>query len=160
LYQEYKDVLYGMARRYTKTSTDAEDVLMESFVKIFKSIDKYEGKGSFEGWMKRIVTFTAIDFYRKKEQKDLGLSENEEFEIDETIESTVVEELEAQEIILLMNELPNGYRMILNMYAIEGYSHKEIAKELGISEGTSKSQLSKARKLFATLLNERGIERA
>jgi RNA polymerase sigma-70 factor (ECF subfamily) len=156
LWDNYKSVLFGVCLRYTKTHADAEEILQEGYVKIFNSLNNYEGKGSFEGWMKRIMVFTAIDWHRKK--KPEYLSENEEEEITETTEDYIEEGMDADMVLDIMQELPEGYRMVLNLYAIEGYSHKKIAEQLNISVGTSKSQLAKARKFFANKLKEVGIE--
>lgn len=159
LYEQYKGIFYGLCLRYCRNKTDAEEVLQEGFVKIFNSISKFEGKGSFEGWMKRIIIFTSIDYYRSKSKKNEVLNEFEDHEVDNEVNANILEAMDAELIIDLLQQLPNGYRTVLNMYAIEGYTHKEIAQKLEISEGTSKSQLSKARKLFQNILNEAGVER-
>lgn len=156
LWEKYKSVLFGICLRYTKTNTDAEEVLQEGFIKIFNSLVKYEGKGSFEGWMKRVMVYTAIDLHRKK--KPEYLSENEEEEITEITEDYIEESMDADTIMEIMHQLPDGYKVVLNLYAVEGFTHKEIAQELNISIGTSKSQLAKARKYFANLLKAQGIE--
>ena len=156
LWEKYKSVLFGICLRYTKTNTDAEEVLQEGFIKIFNSLVKYEGKGSFEGWMKRVMVYTAIDLHRKK--KPEYLSKNEEEEITEITEDYIEESMDADTIMEIMHQLPDGYKVVLNLYAVEGFTHKEIAQELNISIGTSKSQLAKARKYFANLLKAQGIE--
>ena len=156
LWEKYKSVLFGICLRYTKTNTDAEEVLQEGFIKIFNSLVKYEGKGSFEGWMKRVMVYTAIDLHRKK--KPEYLSKNEEEEITEITEDYIEESMDADTIMEIMHQLPDGYKVVLNLYAVEGFTHKEIAQELNISIGTSKSKLAKARKYFANLLKAQGIE--
>lgn len=140
----------GICLRYAKDQLEAEDILQDGFVKIYTNIHRYKPFGSFEGWMKRIFINTAIEYYRQRKKfliSEIEI-ENEEFEIKED----VVDKMAAEEILELMKELPDGYRMVFNMYAIEGYSHKEIAEELNISVGTSKSQYSRARNYFQQLL--------
>lgn len=145
--------MYGIAMRYSKSQAEAEDILQDSFIKIVNSIGAYQSEGSFEGWLKRIVQNTAINSYRSQLKFNLyvDLSEQELLLSDESPEA-IFESLEAKEIILLFNRMPEGYRLILNLYCIDGYSHKEIARMMNISEGTSKSQLFKAKKYLKSLL--------
>ena len=146
-------MLYGIAMRYSKSQAEAEDILQDSFIKVFNSIGAYQLGGSFEGWLKRIVQNTAINSYRSQLKFNLyvDVSEQELLLSDESPEA-IFESLEAKEIILLLNRMPEGYRLILNLYCIDGYSHKEIAQMMNISEGTSKSQLFKAKKYLKSLL--------
>lgn len=141
LYDTYAKKLYGICLRYSKDEIEAQDILQDSFVKIYTKLDTYQYTGSFEGWMKRIVTNTAIEYYRRK--VDLITVED----ISYSPYLTVQEEktLEVEELLKMIQNMPEGYRMIFNLYVIEGYSHNEIADKLKISEGTSKSQLSRAR---------------
>src|SRR5690554_7456055 len=132
--------------RYSKDDDEAQDVLQMGFIKVFKRIATYRKEGSFEGWVRRIMVNTAVDNYQKRkinpEVIDIGEVQDlagEGFEMDT---------LEVQDLLKLIRQLPEGFRMVFNMYAIEGYTHKEIAKVLNISEGTSKSQLSRARALL------------
>ena len=131
-----------VCRRYTKSLEDAEEVLANGFIKIFKQMDQYQGKGPFEAWMRRIMVNESINFIRY--QKNLFV------EWTDQVASTHNEENlgddGVQELLHLIDELPMGYRTVFNLYAIEGYPHKEIAEMLGISESTSKSQLNRARK--------------
>ena len=129
----------------------AEDILQEALVKVFNKLNKYSGLGSFEGWIRRITVNTALDFIRKNKKRQLNAS-LEEVGYGIKKEQFVVEELTAKELMKIIQKIPTGYRTIFNMYAIEGYSHKEIAQELSISESTSKSQLSRARATIKELL--------
>lgn len=133
----------GVCLRYAKNQAEAEDILQDGFVKVFSNMHKFQPYGSFEGWVRRIFVNTAIEYYRQRRRfmiNDIEL-ENQDFEFGDD----VVDKMAAEEIIALIKDMPDGYRMVFNMYAIEGYSHKEIADELGISVGTSKSQYSRAR---------------
>ena len=133
----------GVCLRYAKNQAEAEDILQDGFVKVFSNMHKFQPYGSFEGWVRRIFVNTAIEYYRQRRRfmiNDIEL-ENQDFEFSDD----VLDKMAAEEIIALIKDMPDGYRMVFNMYAIEGYSHKEIADELGISVGTSKSQYSRAR---------------
>lgn len=133
----------GVCLRYAKNQAEAEDILQDGFVKVFSNLHKFQPYGSFEGWVRRIFVNTAIEYYRQRRRfmiNDIEL-ENQDFEFSDD----VLDKMAAEEIIALIKDMPDGYRMVFNMYAIEGYSHKEIADELGISVGTSKSQYSRAR---------------
>jgi RNA polymerase sigma-70 factor (ECF subfamily) len=154
LFKRYYRVLLGIAMRYCRSREEAEDVLQDAFIKIFQNINSYNGSGSFEGWMKRTVQFTAINNYRSNLKANLRveISETEETVSDKSIESFFYE-IDPPEIIGLLQQLPEGYRMAVNLYFIDGYSHKEIAEMMDISVGTSKSQLFKAKNYLKHLLN-------
>jgi RNA polymerase sigma-70 factor (ECF subfamily) len=154
LFKRYYRILLGIAMRYCRGREEAEDVLQDAFIKIFQNIGSYNGSGSFEGWMKRIVQFTAINNYKSNLKANLHveISETEEALSDKSFESFFCE-FETTEIIGLLQQLPEGYRMAINLYFIDGYSHKEIAEMLGSSTGTSKSQLFKAKNYLKHLLN-------
>jgi RNA polymerase sigma factor (sigma-70 family) len=141
LYDTFASRLYGICLRYSKNEEEAQDILQDSFIKIFTKLDTYKYTGSFEGWLKRIVTNTSIEYYRRKIEtekvEDISFNPYLAIESDKS--------LEIEELLKMIQELPEGYRMIFNMYAIDGYTHGEIAHKLNISEGTSKSQLSRAR---------------
>lgn len=146
LYQKYSAMLFGVSLRYTNCRDDAEDVLQEGFVKIFKNISMYSMDKSFEGWIRRIVINTAITHYRKNlkhaYQEDVTGTAGEKAESAHYHES----EFTKEELLNAINALPHGYRTVFNMYVIEGYKHKEIAEILEIDINTSKSQLSRAKK--------------
>ena len=143
LYDKHASHMLGLCKRYIKGEMEAEDVMIKGFMKVFTKIDLFAGKGSFEGWMKRIMINEALGYIRKN--KSMYLEMEIEAADKEPDFDTLSTELEAMDLLKMVNGLPSGYRTIFNLYAIEGYSHKEIAELLGISENTSKSQLSRAR---------------
>lgn len=132
----------------------AEDVLVIAFTRIFEKIDKFKGEGSFEGWIRRIVVNEALTALRKSRAMML------ETDLDQADRqpdySSLADQLEAEDLLKMIDELPPGYRVVFNMYAIDGFSHKEIAEQLGISENTSKSQLSRARSYLQKVLADAG----
>ncbi|WP_414523982.1 RNA polymerase sigma factor [Umezakia ovalisporum] len=148
LYYRYGSKMLAICMRYTRTTHEAEDLFHEAFVRVFEKINQYKGQGSFEGWMRRIFVTTAINYFQKN-KKDLGLKE-----MDHTVEAisykeeSAIDRLSAEELTRLISQLPAGYRMVFNLFVIEGYNHPEIAEMLQISEGTSKSQLAKARAML------------
>jgi RNA polymerase sigma-70 factor (ECF subfamily) len=151
LYLLYKDRLYVLCLKYCKNTKDAEDVLQDSFVTIFTKISKYNATGSFEGWLKRITINKAIDKYHEKKVKHLPL-------IEEITENIVIEDnltdFSLDFILQLVQELPNRYRMVFNLYELDDYSHKEIADLLKISIGTSKSNLHRAKLILKEKLTQ------
>ncbi|RIJ41665.1 RNA polymerase sigma factor [Pontibacter oryzae] len=142
LYERFAAQMYGVCLRYLKNEMDAEEALLNGFMKIYQYINRFEAKGSFEGWVRRIMVNEALAFLRKKEPLYMGIEENH---IQVAGNTSADQDLAEGELMALLHTLPAGYRAVFNLYAIEGYSHKEIADMLGITEGTSKSQLSKAR---------------
>lgn len=150
LYNRFASKMYGVCLRYANNAEGAEDILQEGFIKIFNKIDSYRGEGSFEGWIRRIFVNTAIEHFRKKIYLQ-PITETEE----NTVEGkylSVLDSLAEKDIIQLVQQLSPGYRTVFNMYVVEGYSHKQIAEILGISEGTSKSQLSRAKLILQDLV--------
>lgn len=129
----------------------AEDVLVEAFFKVFTKIDQFQGEGSFEGWIRRIVVNESLMHLRKRKPTENAL---EPLESDAKTSLTMQDSLEAADILALLNQLPNGYRTIFNLYVIEGYKHREIAEKLNISINTSKSQLILAKKRMRDLVNQ------
>ncbi|MFK7970182.1 MAG: RNA polymerase sigma factor [Bacteroidia bacterium] len=156
LYTRYAPDLLAVCYRYAKDRDEAEDILQEGFVKIFQKIARYEFQGSFEGWMRRIVVNTAIDHIRRNKKRQL------ETDIDEAREVFVAEgaigQLELEYLYEIIQELPPGYRLVFNLYAIEGYSHKEIGEQMGITESTSRSQYTRARALLMKRICEDRME--
>lgn len=151
LYKRYNRVLFAICLRYSPDYSEAEDNLQDAFITIFKKIEQFEGKGSFEGWMKRVTVNTVLQKYRK--QRTYSIVEEAQ------IEDTVEEEIESEDIPLnfllqIVQELPNQYRLVFSMYVLDGYAHKEIAEALGISEGTSKSNLARARTILKNKIEE------
>lgn len=150
LYNRFAPKMYGVCLRYAANAEEAEDILQEGFIKIFNKINSYRGDGSFEGWIRRIFVNTAIEHFRKKIYLQ-PITETEE----NTVEGkylSVLDNLAEKDIIQLVQQLSPGYRTVFNMYVVEGYSHKQIAEILGISEGTSKSQLSRAKMILQDLV--------
>jgi len=158
LFEKYAPRMYTVCLRYAKDSDEAQDILQDTFIKIFKKLDAYNGMGSFEGWIRRITVNTALDHIRKNVKfQDNTQIENESFRIEQN--TFFGDGLEEEELMQIINEMPDGYRIVFNMFAIEGYSHREIAEQLNISENTSKSQYSRARGYLIQKLNEIGFER-
>lgn len=149
LYDRYAPLFLSMAIRYTCQYEEAEDVMIHAFYKIFDKIDSYRGEGSFEGWMKRIVVNEALMHIRKRTNLHLAVEINE---ISKLEHQNVVDKLQYEDLLSLLDQLPDGYRTIFNLYVIEGYKHREIAKLLGISINTSKSQLILAKKRMRGLI--------
>jgi RNA polymerase sigma-70 factor, ECF subfamily len=153
-YDTYSPVLLAICMRYTAVREDAEDVMHESMIRILKGLDKFNHRfsGSFEVWIRRITVNASLNFLREKmkAQKLNGWESREAIRLNEDPDdsSSLPQQLEPEAVIRLIGELPDGYRTVLNLYVFENYSHKDIAMELGISENTSKSQLSKARALL------------
>jgi RNA polymerase sigma factor (sigma-70 family) len=152
LYDKYSPVLFGMALRYASCSTEAEDMLQEAFINIFKNINQYKGHGSFEGWMKRILINASIGYIRKY-KKYLNDSFDDVQEIKVKGVSFEDSDFTKDELLNAIHSLPEGFRIVFNLYAIEGYKHREIAEILDIQVGTSKSQYSRARQMLMNKLN-------
>jgi len=145
LFERYHASLMGICMRYSKSKSEAEDVLLMGFTRIFKKINTYSGKGSFEGWMRKIIVNIAIDNFRRN-NKYYFHEIVEESGYDLEYAEYIPDNLTLEEILKTIQSLPNGYRVVFNMFAIEGFSHKEIAEMMDISESTSKTQYLKARK--------------
>jgi len=145
LYELHTPKMLSVCRYYIKDLQQAEEVLLNGFFKVFTNIKHFKNEGSFEGWIRRIMIREAISYLRQKKQIEF-VSDNIEIHDEQT--NNIKTQIDVAEIQQLIDELPEGYRMVFVMYAIEGYKHSEIADLLKISEGTSKSQLFKARKLL------------
>lgn len=141
IYHLFAGKLFAICLKYSKTQQEAEDNLQEAFITIFKKIDQFKFKGSFEGWMKRIVINTALQTYRQKKVLNL-VEENYPDEVEVDIDENYIS---LDYLLKIIQELPERYRMVFNLYVLDGYSHKEIANLLNVAEGTSKSNLSRAR---------------
>ncbi|GIV35197.1 MAG: DNA-directed RNA polymerase sigma-70 factor [Chitinophagales bacterium] len=152
LYDKYAAKMFAICLRYAKDYHSAEDVLQEGFIKVFKYIGNFRHEGSFEGWLRRIFINTSIEFLRKS--ISLYPIVDEEDKPMDIVDESVFDELDHQDLIAMVQSLSPGYRTVFNLYVIEGYSHKEIAKILGINEGTSKSQLARARMIIQKKLAE------
>ncbi len=158
LYELYAPKMFSVCLRYSKNQMDAEDILQDGFVKLFNNLHRFRGEGSFDGWVRRIFVNTAIEHIRRK---------NLNTTVGEGLENTVVDKqssaldsLFEKDLIKTANTLSDGYRTVFNLYAIEGYSHKEIAAQLGITESTSKSQFSRAKAILRTMLQHKHDRRS
>lgn len=152
-YEKFSPRFLAICCRYISDRMAAEDLMVESMMKIFNKVSQFGFKGSFEGWAKRLVVNEALMYLRSKKMLEVGIDE-----VNESLNSYDQSlDFESDELMKLIQSLPNGYRTVFNLYAIEGYNHNEIAEMLGISEGTSKSQLSRARAILQEQLtkNER-----
>ncbi len=147
LYEHFAPVMLGVCFRYTKSRSDAEDVLQDGFVKVFKYLYQYKSEGELGGWIRKIMVNTALNFLKtnKKYQNDLMYNEMTLHPVS-TDDPQI--QLQAKELSELIRQLPTGYQTIFNLHAVEGYSHVEIGSMLGISDGTSRSQYSRARSLI------------
>ncbi|MEO1409751.1 MAG: RNA polymerase sigma factor [Bacteroidota bacterium] len=150
LYNYFAPKMFGICLRYASDYHSAEDILQEGFIKVFNNLYRFRGEGSFEGWLKRIFINTAIEYYRKS----LNLKKNVELDKapEPTYASTAIGRLATADLLKLVQKLPPGYRTVFNLYAIEGFAHREIGEMLGISEGTSKSQLARARETLKKMI--------
>jgi RNA polymerase sigma factor (sigma-70 family) len=144
LFDKFSKRMMGVCLRYIPDYDEAQDILQESFIKVFQKIESFEGKGSLDGWIRRIIVNTALDYFRKNKDQRFQL-ELPEDDLAMSSEITVMETIQARELLSMIQALPTGFRTVFNLYAVEGYSHKEIAELLGISESTSKSQYARAR---------------
>ncbi|AWA28857.1 RNA polymerase subunit sigma-70 [Flavobacterium magnum] len=150
IYNKHASKMLSVCRQYIKDLHQAEDVMITAFMKVFANLDKFEHKGSFEGWIRRIMVNESISFLRA--QKKVSFLEDTYYKEDAF--NNIESHFNVEDIQALIDGLPDGYRMIFNLYAIEGYKHQEIAQALGITEGTSKSQLSHARRMLQQQINK------
>ncbi|KAF2515321.1 RNA polymerase sigma factor [Flavobacterium foetidum] len=149
IYSKFSSKMLSVCRQYIKDIQLAEDVMITAFMKVFTNLKNFEHKGSFEGWIRRIMVNECISYLRV--QKKVKFAEDEFF-VEESF-NEIDSQFTVEQIQYLIDSLPDGYKMVFNLYAIEGYKHNEIAKMLGINEGTSKSQLSHARKMLQAQIN-------
>ena len=156
LYDRYSSKMYGVCLRYAQNTEDANDVMQEGFIKVYRSLPKFRSEGSFEGWIRRIFINTSIEHYRKK-VKLYNVTEAQENTIEDN-ELDALDSLATKDILGIVNELSPGYKQVFNMHVVEGYSHKEIAQVLGITEGTSKSQLARAKGVLKKIIESRTSE--
>lgn len=157
-YEKFAGKMMGVCLRYAQDYEEAQDVMQDAFIKIFNNLPDYKKKGSLEGWVRRIVVNTALDSYRKN-KKHIGNVDVDTVDYMLDDNAYIIESLNADDLLVIINKLPAGYKVVFNLFAIEGYSHKEIAERLNITESTSKSQYSRAKKtLREILLKEHIIE--
>jgi RNA polymerase sigma-70 factor (ECF subfamily) len=156
LYNRYSPKMLSVSYRFAHNREDAEDMLQEAFIKIFSQIHTFQNKGAFEGWIRRIVVHTCINFLKKNKK----FSENVDIAYATTVnvkEETVPSIMQAKQVVECIKLLPLGYKTVLNLYAIEGYSHKEIGNLLDIEESTSRSQYTRAKAMLETILIKKRI---
>ena len=146
LYRAFAAKMFAVCLYYSKNKDDAEDLLHNGFIKVFQKIDQFKGDGPFEAWIRRVFMNTALEQYRKKSIL-YSINENIDYP-DYTDDADIISQLSTNEIINLIQELSPAYQMIFNLYVIEGYTHKEISDLLGIAEGTSKSNLARAKAIL------------
>jgi RNA polymerase sigma factor (sigma-70 family) len=152
LYRRFSPRMYAVCLRYAGNAEEAEDILQEGFIKIYKKLGSFRSEGSFEGWIRRIFVNTAIEHFRRKRYLQ-PVTEKEESTLEGNYLS-VLDNLAERDILELVQKLSPGYRTVFNMYVVEGYTHKEIGDILGISEGTSKSQLSRAKVILQQMVKK------
>lgn len=156
LFELYAGKMLGVCARYCSNIDDAKDALHEGYIKVYNQISRFNGKSKLETWITRIMINTAIDQFKKSikyQQLNTDNLKDEEYYIEYNEEQPI----QANKLFEIINQLPRGYKVVFNLYAIEGFTHKEIANQLGISQGTSKSQLARARKMLQELLKNKGI---
>lgn len=152
LYKRYAKPMFGLCKRYIKDISEAEEIMINGFYKVFMKMDQFRGQGSFEGWMRRIMVNEAL-MYLRRYNMNLSVELNDNIGKENVLKPDAG--IREQDILKLLDHLPIGYRTVFNLYAIEGYAHQEIAEKLGVSINTSKSQLLKARKKLKELLEQR-----
>jgi RNA polymerase sigma factor (sigma-70 family) len=150
LYRRFSPRMYAVCLRYAGVAEEAQDILQEGFIKVFKKLSTFRSEGSFEGWVRRIFVNTAIEHFRRKKYLQ-PVTEKEENTLEGNYLSAL-DDMAEKDIIELIQRLSPGYRTVFNMYVVEGYTHKEIGDMLGISEGTSKSQLSRAKVILQDMV--------
>ncbi len=155
VYQLFAGKLFALCLKYSKNYQEAQDNLQDGFITIFNKVDQYQFKGSFEGWLKRIVVNTALQKYREKNVLNL-ISDEIPDEVEVDIDETAIS---LDYLLSIIQELPNRYRLVFNMYVLDGYPHREIAEMLEISEGTSKSNLSRARQILKKKVEKIKLEK-
>ena len=146
LFNTFAPKMLGVCRRYVDNIETAEDVLQEGFIKVFQKLHTYTGEGAFGGWVRRVFVTTALEYLRQNKAMRFNVSIDEGNDIQTDPGLSVLSRLTVEDLMKCVSELPTGYRTIFNLYAIEGYSHQEIAKMLDIKENSSQSQLARARK--------------
>ncbi|MEI2707703.1 MAG: sigma-70 family RNA polymerase sigma factor [Chitinophagaceae bacterium] len=151
LYDCFSAKMFAICFRYAKNQMDAEDILQEGFIKLYRNLDKFRGEGSFEGWVRRIFVNTAIEHIRKQKLTNTDINEQVENSFRDSSENAL-DKLFQKDLLNSTAALSDGYKTVFSMYAVEGFSHKEIATQLGITESTSKSQFSRAKAILRSLL--------
>ena len=158
LYEQFAPAMLSVCARYAGNRDTARDLLQDGFIKVFTKIDSFSGSGSLAGWMRRIFVTTSLEHLRRNDALKLSMAIDEYTNIADEVDVSAVEKLSADDLLKCINELPDGYRTIFNLYAVEGYSHAEIAEMLHIKESSSRSQFGRARQLLQKRINrETGV---
>jgi len=157
LYAHFAHMMLGLCYRYTKSMADAEDILQEGFIKVFKNLHQFRGSGELGAWIRRIMVNTAINYLKNQSryQHDLSFAETSLHPVSEEGPEMI---LNAKELADLIRQLPTGYQTIFNLHAVEGYSHVEIGNILGINDGTSRSQYARARSLLISWITKNYLD--
>lgn len=151
LYELYAGKMMGVCMRYCKDKETAKDLLHDGFLKVFTHLDGFEGKGSFEGWMRRIMVNTALEYIRRKNDEGYNIDIEEAFSLTSS-DYGVLEKMQAEELVKIIQKLPDAYRTTFNLFVVEGYSHKEIAETMNITESSSRVYLTRAKQLIQQML--------
>ncbi len=159
LYNHFKTKIMGLCRRYANDNDDAQDILQESFIKIFTRLNQLTSVDGLEPWMKSIAVRTAIDHFHKKKRNDSFSGNYDECKGSSQAQEIIIDDLNDKYLFTVINNLPEGCRFVFNLFVVEGYNHKEISTLLGINESTSRSQLHYAKQLLKEKLNQIGIKR-
>lgn len=154
LYKRFSRRMYGVCLRFARNTLEADDILQEGFIKVFSFLKDFRSDGSLEGWIRRTIVNTAINYYNSK-QNEWKETTIEKAELYQSLTEDTLDKISTNDLLNLIHELPEGYRLVFNLYIIEGYNHQEIAEMLNISESTSKSQLSRARMALQQRLTQR-----
>ncbi|MFO7614779.1 MAG: sigma-70 family RNA polymerase sigma factor [Bacteroidales bacterium] len=154
LYKRFSCRMYGVCLRFARNTLEADDILQEGFIKVFSYLKDFRFEGSLEGWIRKIIVNTAINYYKSK-QNEWNETSIDKFASNQAAAEDILDKISVGDLLQLIRELPEGYRLVFNLHVMEGYNHQEIAKMLNISENTSKSQLSRAR----TALQQRLVQR-
>lgn len=151
LYRQFYGFAMGVCMRYTQSRDEALEIVNDSFLKVFTKGDQYDSKYPFKAWFRRIIVNTALDFYRSQQKHYFHENIEEAYEVSSN-DNSPLSQLNHEEIIMLIQRLPSGYKMVFNLFVIDGFSHEEISNQLGISVGTSKSNLSRAREALRKMI--------
>ncbi|MEO6684565.1 MAG: RNA polymerase sigma factor [Dyadobacter sp.] len=158
-YERHKAKLTGICLRYAKTKAEAEDIFQEAFIKVFKNLNEVKDVGSIDSWVKSVVIRTAINYYNRTTKGELLHASIDDFskELESGDYNTIIEQLNVEVLLQIINQLPDNYRMVVNLHLIDGYTHAEIAAIMSISDSTSRSNFMRARHLLMKKLQEKGI---
>ena len=158
LYKRFASRMYGVCLRYARNTLEADDLLQEGFIRVFTFLKDYRDQGSLEGWVRRTFVNTALNYYNQRSKDHAEVSIDKADADHHPVDENAIDQMSANELLDLIRKLPEGYRMVFNLYVIEGYTHQEIAGMLGITESTSKSQLSRARLSLQHRINQRKLK--